>query len=93
MECHLRGDFEVQLQIDGIGGWAEKAIAAQINDTASASQYVVFFTDEECNPDNVIDNAWLDNGCSSLLGNNPSDYKSWAVWDMCPEEEPGCSLE
>jgi len=92
MECYKRGDFEIQLQIDGIGGMKEKAIAAMAGDAESASEYVVFFTSDDCNPDNVIDNAWLDSGCSSLLPNKPHDYQSWSVWDMCLDE-PGCSLE
>ncbi|KAH7346962.1 hypothetical protein BKA66DRAFT_433135, partial [Pyrenochaeta sp. MPI-SDFR-AT-0127] len=92
MECYKRGDFEVELQINNRGGMKEQAIAAAAKDTASASQYVVFFTTDDCNPDNVIDNAWLDYGCSSMLPNNPHDYKSWSVWDMCVGE-PGCSLE
>lgn len=92
MECYKRGDFEVQLQIDGIGGVKELALAAAISDVASASQYVVFFKTEDCDPDNVIDNAWLDMGCSSRLPNVPTDYKSWSVWDMCITE-PGCTLE
>jgi hypothetical protein len=92
MDCYKRGDFEVELQIDGRGGMKEQAIAAMFNDTASASQYVVFFTVEDCNPDSVIDNAWLDYGCSSSLPNNPADYKSWSVWDMCTGDV-GCSLE
>jgi hypothetical protein len=93
MECYKRGEFEVQLQIDGIGGVKELALAASIDDVASASQYVVFFKTEDCDPDNVIDNAWLDSGCSSRLPNVPTDYKSWSVWDMCATAEPGCSLE
>jgi hypothetical protein len=92
MECYKRGDFEIELQINNIGGVKELAIAAAIKDTASASQYVVFFTTDDCNPDNVIDNAWLDDGCSSRLPKVPLDYKSWSVWDMCLTE-PGCSLE
>ncbi|KAF2824667.1 hypothetical protein CC86DRAFT_383468 [Ophiobolus disseminans] len=91
MECYKRGDFEVQSALRGQGGREEKAIAAGIHDTASASQYVVFFTSEDCNPDTAIDNAWLDFGCSSQLPNNPEDYKSWSVWDMCADES-GCSL-
>ena len=70
----------------------EQAIAAGAKDTASESQYVVFFTGDDCNPDTVIDNAWLDNGCSAKLPNNPHDYKSWSVWDMCMEGA-GCTLE
>ncbi|KAH7090485.1 hypothetical protein FB567DRAFT_519972 [Paraphoma chrysanthemicola] len=92
MYCYKRGDFEVYIQLQGIGGMKEQAIAARANDTASESQYVAFFTTEDCNPDNVIDNAWLDNGCSSKLPNNPADWKSWSVWDMCAGIA-GCSLE
>jgi len=92
MECYKRGDFEVLKQLQHIGGMKEIAVAAGINDEVSASQYVVFFTGEDCNPDNVIDNAWLDEGCSSDLPNKPLDYKSWSVWDMCAGEA-GCTLE
>lgn len=92
MDCHKRGEFEVQLQIDGIGGMKEQAIAAMAKDENSMSQYVVFFSSDDCNPDNAIDNAWLDSGCSSMLPVDPHDYQSWSVWDMCLEE-PGCSLE
>jgi hypothetical protein len=91
-ECYKRGDFEVDLQIQGVGGWEKKDIATMVNDTVSASQYVVFFTGEDCNPDSVIDNACSDDGCSTLLPNNPSDYQSWSVWDTCLGK-PGCSLE
>ncbi|EAT79448.1 hypothetical protein SNOG_13121 [Parastagonospora nodorum SN15] len=76
MECYKRGEFEVQLQIDGIGGIKELALAAAITDSKDASQYVVFFTTDDCNPDSVIDNAWLDKGCSSKLPNAPTEYKS-----------------
>ncbi|KAH3942835.1 hypothetical protein HBI56_052210 [Parastagonospora nodorum] len=93
MECYKRGEFEVQLQIDGIGGIKELALAAAITDSKDASQYVVFFTTDDCNPDSVIDNAWLDKGCSSKLPNAPTEYKSWSVWDMCANSEPECSLE
>jgi hypothetical protein len=93
MECYVRGDFVVQQKIEGIGGNDEKALATWVNDTASASQYVVFFNNEDCNPDGVIENAWLEEGCSSWLPNDPAkDYKSWSVWDMCLEE-PGCSMD
>ncbi|KAF2824663.1 hypothetical protein CC86DRAFT_468002 [Ophiobolus disseminans] len=90
MDCYKRGDFEIDLQIGGRGGMKEQAISAGIKDSVAASQYVVFFSSDDCNPDNVIDNAWLDKGCSSLLPVNPKEYKSWSVWDMCAE--PGCSL-
>ncbi|KAH8711915.1 hypothetical protein GQ44DRAFT_557977, partial [Phaeosphaeriaceae sp. PMI808] len=76
MECYKRGEFEIELEIDNIGGMKELAIAAMANDTASVSQYVVFFTSDGCEPSNIIDNALLDNGCSSKLPNNPFDYKS-----------------
>jgi hypothetical protein len=92
MECYKKGDFKVALQLSGIGGMEEKAIAAGMNDTASASQYVVFFTSDDCNPDSIIENAWLESGCSSRLPNNPYNYKSWSVWDMCLDQM-GCSLE
>lgn len=93
MECYKRGDFEVQLQIDGIGGIKELAIAASMQDIASMSQSVVFFTTDDCEPDNAIDDAWLWDGCSSRLHNVPTEYKSWSVWDYCPEGESGCTLE
>jgi hypothetical protein len=92
MYCYRRGDFELAVQLEGIGGMKEQAVAARANDTASESQYVAFFTGEDCNPDGVIDNAWLDEGCSSRLPNNPLGYKSWSVWDMCAGVV-GCSLE
>lgn len=92
MYCYRRGDFELVVQLEGIGGMKEQAVAARANDTASESQYVAFFTGEDCNPDGVIDNAWLDEGCSSRLPNNPLGYKSWSVWDMC-DGVVGCSLE
>jgi hypothetical protein len=91
-KCFHRGELLLDQKIDGIGGNEEKAIATMVNDTTSASQYVVFFSVDDCNPDSVIDNAWLGDGCSSLLPNNPKEYKSWTVWDMCPEE-PGCSMD
>jgi hypothetical protein len=91
MECYKKGDFEIELQIAGIGGMKEQAIAAAAYDTASVSQIVAFFTSDDCNPDNAIDNAWLEDGCSSRLPVNPKDYKSWSVWDMCGGEV-GCSL-
>jgi hypothetical protein len=90
-KCFHRGEFVVDQKTDGIGGNQEKAIATMVKDTASVSQYVVFFSDDDCDPDSAIDNAWLDDGCSSLLPNNPKEYKSWTVWDMCLEEL-GCSL-
>ncbi|KAF1851752.1 uncharacterized protein K460DRAFT_266846, partial [Cucurbitaria berberidis CBS 394.84] len=76
MDCYKRGDFEVELQLDNRGGMKEQAVGAVAKDAASASQYVVFFTTDDCNPENVIDNAWLDYGCSSGLPNNPHGYKS-----------------
>lgn len=93
MDCFKRGDFEIELKIKGIGGMKEKAIAAGAEDLASESQYVVFFTTEDCSPDSVIEDAFLDDGCSSKLENKTVvDYKSWSVWDMCMGET-GCSLE
>jgi hypothetical protein len=78
--------------MNGKGGVKEKAIATNSDvDLYSQSQYVVFFTSEYCNPDDAIDNAWLDEGCSKNLPNNPKDWQSWAVWDMCLDN-PGCDL-
>lgn len=57
MDCYKRGDFEVQLQIDGIGGIKELAIAASIQELSSASHSVVLFTSDDCEPDNAIDSA------------------------------------
>jgi hypothetical protein len=91
-KCFHRGEFVVDQKTDGIGGNQEKAIATMVKDTASVSQYVVFFSDDDCDPDSAIDNAWLEDGFSSLLPNNPKEYKSWNVWDLCLEEL-GCSLD
>lgn len=91
--CFVRGQYEVDLELVGQGGRNELAVSASINDPASESEFVIFFTSEDCNPDNVIDGAWLDDKCSSLLENEKvADYKSWAVWDMCMGDV-GCSLE
>jgi hypothetical protein len=57
MYCYRRGDFELAIQLAGIGSMKEQAVAARANDTASKSQYVAFFTSKDCNPDGVIDNT------------------------------------
>jgi hypothetical protein len=94
-ECYKRGDFEIaydQKSTTSNGGQREKAIAVTTDgDLITQSQYIAFFTSDDCEPKNAIDNAWLDEGCSNNLPNNPKDWASWAVWDMC-EDKPGCDL-
>jgi hypothetical protein len=98
MECFKRDDFTVLAEIEGIDGLREKSIGAIPNGTYSESEYVVFFTSDDCDTNNVIDNAWLAGSplggtrCSSHLPNQPHDYQSWSVWDMCGGE-PDCTLE
>lgn len=73
------------------GGLEEKALNVGIWDTASESQMVVFFTTDDCDPDHVIEEVWLDDDCSGKFANKLQDWKSWAVWDMC-EGDVGCDL-
>jgi len=98
MECFKRGDFVVLAELENMGGLREKAISAAPNGTSDAAEIVAFFTSENCDVDTVIDNAWLaadyygSPSCSSYLPNDPHDYSSWSVWDMCGGEAD-CSLE
>jgi len=47
--------------------------------------YTVFFSSDNCNPDTVVTKG--DEGCVTV-----ENYKSFAVWDMCKPDEPGCLL-
>ncbi|KAF2749771.1 hypothetical protein M011DRAFT_511825 [Sporormia fimetaria CBS 119925] len=92
--CHERGETEVWLQLEeNRGGLREQAIAASPYDERSQSEFVVFFTTADCNPDNVIEDAWLDSGCNGVRLDPKvnEQYQSWTVWDMC-EGVAGCTL-
>ena len=92
--CHRRGDILVDLELDGRGGLAEKAISVGSPDPSETADIVVLFSSDDCSPDNIITNATFDEGCSGDLEgkNEPIDYKSWTVWDLCEGKE-GCSLD
>lgn len=85
--CFIRGDYENLMELDMNGGVVEMAVAASINDEASQSEYIAFFTSTDCNPDSLIEDTFLSLGCRD---DKAKEYKSWAVWDTC--EEAGCSL-
>jgi hypothetical protein len=90
-ECYVRGDFKFLRDKAGQGGVQEKALAAMTNGT-DISQSIVFFTTNDCDPDNRIKDAETWKGCSANAQNNPKDgWKSWQVWDMCLDK-PGCDL-
>ncbi|KAJ4304608.1 hypothetical protein N0V90_000134 [Kalmusia sp. IMI 367209] len=87
--CHRRGDVIVELELNGRGGHEEKAVSASSKNPNEASEMVVFFSSDDCDPDNLIEDAYLDEQCSSDLDNwdKVKDYKSWTVWDMCEGNE------
>jgi hypothetical protein len=85
--CFIRGDYENLMELDMNGGIVEMAVAASIDDEASQSEYIAFFTSTDCNPDSLIEDTFLELGCRD---DKAKDYKSWAVWDTCEEAE--CSL-
>lgn len=66
-------------------------IAKMVEDSEEdASQFIVFFEGEDCDPDKII--ARSDEGvCSSNLP-NIDKYGSWEIWDMC-NGTPGCDLD
>lgn len=75
------------MELELNGGEPELAIAASIYDEESQSEYIAFFSSNDCNPDNLINDTFLERGCRD---EKAKDYQSWAVWDTCEEE--GCSL-
>jgi hypothetical protein len=84
-ECYHRGWFKGVKDGAGQGGVAEKALAALTNST-DMSQSIIFFTTNDCNPDNRIKVAETWKGCSANAHNNPKDgWQSWQVWDMCKQ--------
>lgn len=44
--------------------------------------YLVFFKDDECNPDEIIQKVDANTRCTDTSGG----YKSFEVWDMCETE-------
>jgi hypothetical protein len=86
--CFVRGEVDTLLALEGRNGETEDAITVSINDEPSQSEFAVFFTSDDCNPDNIIEDVFLESGC---MDPKAKDYKSWAVWDTCAGEE-GCSL-
>lgn len=98
-DCYKRTYFaDLKRLQQGPGGMKERAIEANMMPENDTHQYVVFFDNDDCNLDGVIDNAWLDGGCSSSLANNPAKindgagWKGWSVWDKC-EGETECTME
>jgi hypothetical protein len=92
--CVVKGEQEVLRELDGAGGYTEVAIAVSTDEESSQGHYAVFFSSEDCNPDNMIKGGFLDSGCSGRLEGweeEIKNYKSWAVWDVC-EGDAGCSL-
>lgn len=48
-------------------------------DWSDATYYTVFFTGDDCNPDDMID--FFDTGCLTV------NYKSFEVWNMCDGDD------
>jgi hypothetical protein len=95
--CFIKGESDAQLEYFGREGEHEVTVFANSTDDASESEFVVFFTSDDCNPDNLIEGAYLDDGCATAetvdgWEAEAKDYKSWAVWDMCGGEI-GCPLD
>jgi hypothetical protein len=57
-------------------------------DHSDASYYMVYFSDSECNPDNIIKKAELGKDWDSVCVDVSSGYKSFQVYDVCTS--PGC---
>jgi hypothetical protein len=76
----------------GNPGVLEMAVVAQPVEGIEEddSQYIVFFTSEDCEPSTMINIS--DAGCSTDLGGDIGEYKSWEIWDMC-NGTIGCTLE
>ncbi|KAF2449701.1 hypothetical protein P171DRAFT_517365 [Karstenula rhodostoma CBS 690.94] len=83
--CHVRGDVLVDLELEGRGGLKEQAISASTDGPNDAFEILVFFSTEDCFPENRIENAAMDEGCSSEMDvwDKAKEYKSWAVWNLC----------
>jgi hypothetical protein len=87
--CFVRGMEESLRELEGESVRVEVAVATQIDDVRSQSEFIAFFTSDDCDPDNIIEDAYLERGC---VKEKARDYKSWAVWDTCEGDE-WCSLE
>jgi hypothetical protein len=65
----------------------DKAISHQLTgDGSDNSLYVVYFTDENCDPDQVAKKMDVVNSSGSACvdwSNAGAGYKSFEVWDMC----------
>ncbi|KAF1971233.1 hypothetical protein BU23DRAFT_570018 [Bimuria novae-zelandiae CBS 107.79] len=83
--CHRRGNIVVDLELKGRGGLEEQAISVGSSYFSEIWEVVALFSSEDCNPDNLIENAYFDDGCSGDIEgwDEAIDYKSWAVWDLC----------
>ncbi|KAH7392538.1 hypothetical protein BKA66DRAFT_457719 [Pyrenochaeta sp. MPI-SDFR-AT-0127] len=57
-------------------------------DGSDANFYMVYFSDSECNPDNIIKKADLAKDWESTCVDVSEGYKSFQVYDVCTS--PGC---
>jgi hypothetical protein len=59
-----------------------------VGDASDASFYMVYFSDSECNPDNITKKADLDKDWDSVCVDVSGGYKSFPVYDVCTSS--GC---
>jgi hypothetical protein len=97
--CFKKGELQIDLQLENEFGVTEQAVAVYPT-ISNAAQMVAFFTSDDCDPDNAIEDGWIDGetwdrtSCSGTgdFAERVEDYQSWTVWDMC-EGQLGCTLE
>ncbi|KAI9674538.1 MAG: hypothetical protein M1817_001876 [Caeruleum heppii] len=69
--------------------WAGTAASVMVESTGPIDDpfYVVLFSSDDCNPDTVIGRT--DTGCLAADA-APINYKSFEVWNTCPNDQPAC---
>lgn len=94
--CNKRGDVAEQLQSEtGEKLRDEKSLSAYQDGSIQAqSQFVAFFTSEDCDPSTVIEGANVDDSCSSVFESLRGDkWKSYEMRDACIGGFSGCDLD
>jgi hypothetical protein len=67
-------------------GGVANAVIIKPTEEADDDLYAVFFSGNDCNPDQII--AWDDgNGDNSCV---KATYSSFEIWSMCDEGQSGC---
>ena len=94
--CNKRGDVAEQLQLEMREDLRdEKALSAYQDGSMKAqSQFIAFFTSDNCDPSTIIKDAYVDNSCSNVFESIRKDtWKSYEMRDACVGGFSGCNLE